>query len=291
MWGRLCSVPESTPLAVIVFASLVNGVRHRVMQDILRSIISAALNVPVKSDAPLASQFRDFGWSEKLSQALTEELNVAITPDEIETSRSLSQLWGLVESRLVREPSGRSLVDVYIAVERLAREEYHSDINYHWCARWSDFLRTGNWLTSPDAYDAVELVMRLEREFRFSIPNEDAHSMQTVGQTVRYLWNRSSKQYFTLRERVESVCYSAFTFNELRRLLVIRGGVPRSAVRLSVSLGQLLPTWHKQFWREVQDIFCVSLPQGRLLTLNPRLEKQTTVKELVKLITSYQARQ
>jgi hypothetical protein len=126
----------------------------------------------------------------------------------------------------------------------------------------------------------------MEDAFGVAISDQDAQSMHTVGQTVRYLWQRSCEQNFTLRQRSEGVCQGAFIFHELRRLLMIRGGVRRSAVRLDERLGDRLPSWYLQFWKEVQDIFHVDLPQAHALTFSSGLEKRTTIKQLVALISS-----
>jgi hypothetical protein len=110
--------------------------------------------------------------------------------------------------------------------------------------------------------------------------------MLTVGQTVRYLWRRSYEQSFTLRQRPEAVCQSAFIFHELRRLLMMRGGVSRAAVRLDALLGDLLPSQYFQFWKQIEGIFSVHMPHGKLLTVSLGLEKRTTIKGLVTLIAS-----
>ncbi len=38
-----------------------------------------------------------------------------------------------------------------------------------------------------DSLDTVELIMEFEKEFNISIPDEQAESIQTVGQAVKYL--------------------------------------------------------------------------------------------------------
>jgi hypothetical protein len=128
--------------------------------------------------------------------------------------------------------------------------------------------------------------MRMEVEFDFSIPNQDAQAMETVGQTVRYLWRRSCEQGFALRDRSEDVCPRAFVFYEVRRLLIVRGGVSRRAVRLDARLGDLLPTWYPHFWKQIQDIFQISLPQKGIFDFNRRIEKRMRVRELINLLIS-----
>ncbi len=38
-----------------------------------------------------------------------------------------------------------------------------------------------------DSLDTVELIMEFEREFNISIPDEEAETIQTVGQAIEYL--------------------------------------------------------------------------------------------------------
>ncbi len=74
-------------------------------------------------------------------------------------------------------------------------------------------------------------------------------------------------------------------FYELRRLLMIRGGISRNSVRLDASLGDLLPTWSAQFWEDTQRIFRANLTSEHALAFSSRREKNTTVRELVNLIS------
>jgi acyl carrier protein len=41
-----------------------------------------------------------------------------------------------------------------------------------------------------DSLDTVELVMAFEEEFGIEIPDEDAESLQTVGDAIKYLQNK-----------------------------------------------------------------------------------------------------
>lgn len=243
--------------------------------EILHSITEAWLGSTIVDDAPLMSQVNEAGWNQKLSRAIQEELDVAVTANEIESAGSLLQLSNLLEPRLAKDPMGFSLADTYALLEQIVEDELSHRINYHWYAAW-----IGDLLNESDSLDDVEIVMRMEEEFGFSISDRDAQAMQTVGQTVRYLWRRSCARDFALRQRANDVCRSAYIFYEVRRLLMVRGGVPRTAVRLDARLGDLLPSWYAKFWKQVQSIFRVNLPQSRLLAFNRRVEKRTTVKEL-----------
>jgi acyl carrier protein len=44
-----------------------------------------------------------------------------------------------------------------------------------------------------DSLDTVELVMAFEEEFGIEIPDEDAESLQTVGDAIRYLKEKGVK--------------------------------------------------------------------------------------------------
>lgn len=249
--------------------------------EILRAITEMRLGSPVIADDPLATQVKEAGWEQNLSFILHEELRIKIAVDEITSAGSLVKLSALLESRLARDPMGRSLVDVYVTLERFATDELSHSFNYHWYASWK-----GDVFNDSDSLDDVEIVVRLENAFGFSISDADAQRMQTVGQTVRYLWKRSCGQSFTVRQCPPDVCVGAFVFHELRRLLVTRGAIPRAAVRLDTRLGDLLPTWYFEFWKEIQVAFSVDLPHGNLLTRILGFEKRTTIRDLVKLVSS-----
>ena len=45
-----------------------------------------------------------------------------------------------------------------------------------------------------DSLDTVELVMALEEEFGVEIPDEDAEKIQTVGDAIRYIDEKSSSK-------------------------------------------------------------------------------------------------
>ena len=258
-----------------------NNVSSQKTLKIARAITERWLGSPVTADVPFAIQVTEAGWEQELSSILQEELRIEITVDEIQAAGSLIKLSDLLESRLPRDPMGRSLVDVYVIVERFAIEELSHNFDYHWYATWK-----GDVFNRTDSLDDVEIVVRMENAFGFSIPDEDLQKMQVVGETVRYLWERGCRQSFSLRQRPSYVCPGAFIFHEIRRLLVTRAAIPRGAVRLDAQLGDLLPTWYFEFWKEIQVVFSVDLPHGNLLTRSLGFEKRTTLRDLVKLVPS-----
>ncbi len=44
-----------------------------------------------------------------------------------------------------------------------------------------------------DSLDTVELVMAFEEEFNVEVPDEDAEKLQTVGDVIKYIEDKSSK--------------------------------------------------------------------------------------------------
>jgi len=45
-----------------------------------------------------------------------------------------------------------------------------------------------------NSLDIVELVMAFEEEFSVEVPDEDAEKLQTVGDVIKYIEDKSSKQ-------------------------------------------------------------------------------------------------
>jgi acyl carrier protein len=45
-----------------------------------------------------------------------------------------------------------------------------------------------------DSLDIVELVMAFEEEFSVEVPDEDAEKLQTVGDVIKYIEDKASKQ-------------------------------------------------------------------------------------------------
>ena len=45
-----------------------------------------------------------------------------------------------------------------------------------------------------DSLDIVELVMAFEEEFSVEVPDEDAEKLQTVGDVVKYIEEKSNKE-------------------------------------------------------------------------------------------------
>lgn len=254
---------------------------------ILREIGEAALGTTINVDNLLGAELMDNDWDRQLSRAVSEELGVIINPEDLR-SLTLTEMSYHLESRLRRDIQGRTIVDYFGIVEGIARDELETSFACHWNARWDDSLKADNWLNAEDGYDLVEMTFRLEEAFGFGISDLDAQQLLTVGRTVRYIWNRNrSAESFTLRTIPSDACESAFIFHELRRLLVVVGGVSREAVRLDAPLNQLLPSWRKQFLRRLQDLLKIELPRSGILSFHKRPTNKS-VGELVRLIVEAQ---
>jgi acyl carrier protein len=151
--------------------------------EILHSIAEYSLGITLSTSDPLVDQIKEDEWAEVLSSALGQELEAEVTASEIESASSMRMLSELLETRLIREPRGRSIVDTYAVLEQFVREEISNDADYHWYAAWIDDL-----LKATESLEDVEILLRMEDAFGFSISDRDAQNMRTVGQTVRYLW-------------------------------------------------------------------------------------------------------
>ena len=159
--------------------------KSTVVQNIIETICEKHILGKISSEKNLD----DLNQRDILCSQLYEELNVNIKQEEIVKLNSLVEVVNLVQSRLKKNPYGQTLADIYQILEQVAREELHPQIDFNWYARWDSFFKTGNWLTAPEPYDMVEIVLRLEKIFRLKIADQDAESLLTVGQTVQYLWS------------------------------------------------------------------------------------------------------
>jgi acyl carrier protein len=158
---------------------------EKVVKDIIEKKIGITLQ---ESLQPLLQ--KDHVWVKRLVKILKDELFVEIAPQTIASFSNLSELSELVESNLVKNKSGKTLIDVYEIVQTIAKEEYHPKINFSWYAKWLDFETQGNFFTRPDPLDSVEVIIRIEQEFNISISDSDAEKMETVRDLVQYIWQK-----------------------------------------------------------------------------------------------------
>ena len=102
--------------------------------------------------------------------------------------------------------------------------------------------------------DSVELVMEVEEAFGFSIPNEDAAVLVTVGQLYDYIMAHRF-------EGRQQGCLTSVAFYRLRRALMSVLEIARSNVRLSSDLNAIIPTRRRQVWSDLQEAIGLRLPE------------------------------
>ena len=101
--------------------------------------------------------------------------------------------------------------------------------------------------------DSVELVLEVEDAFGFSIPDEDAAGLTTVGKLYDYV--------LTHRFRgKQDACLSSMTFYKLRRGLMLVLQVPRNSVRVSAELSAIIPKHRRRTWRAIEKATGFRLP-------------------------------
>ena len=102
--------------------------------------------------------------------------------------------------------------------------------------------------------DGVELVMEVEETFGFSIPDEDAAALHTVGKLYDYIMDHR------FRGRREG-CLTSVVFYKLRRALMLVLEIPRSGVRPPVPLATIISTHRRRFWADLQRTLGLRLPE------------------------------
>jgi len=154
------------------------------MTEILSSIVEFTFGCCVDHQSPLSAQL-PIGWTDKLSDRIKVELQVSLIAKDFD-SLGLDDLSARVESRLSKDGKGQSLVDVYTKLKLLTSNAIYHEINYRWFSSWQ-----GDLFEESDSLERAAIVSRMEEEFGVSIPDQDVQTWQTVGQTVRYLWDLS----------------------------------------------------------------------------------------------------
>ncbi len=101
--------------------------------------------------------------------------------------------------------------------------------------------------------DLVELVLEVEETFSFSIRDEDAVNLDTVGKLYDYILSHR----FQGREQG---CLTNVVFFKLRRALMSVLGVARSDVRVSSDLNAIIPNHRRQAWADLQNVIGLRLP-------------------------------
>ena len=101
--------------------------------------------------------------------------------------------------------------------------------------------------------DSVELVLEVENAFGFSIPDEDAAGLTTVGKLYDYVLAHRFRGK-------QDVCLSSMTFYKLRRGLMLVLQVPRNSVRVSTEVSAIIPKHRRRSWRALEKATGFRLP-------------------------------
>ncbi len=102
--------------------------------------------------------------------------------------------------------------------------------------------------------DAVEIIMRVERAFGLTIPNERASQMRTVGDLCAYVLRETGAEG-------SETCMSSAAFYRTRRALIETVSIDRSQVRLDAKLEALLPKRDRRIrWRAVEGHLGLRIP-------------------------------
>jgi acyl carrier protein len=92
--------------------------------------------------------------------------------------------------------------------------------------------------------DTVELVMKVEDEFGFAIPDEDAEKIQRCGELHAYVVHR-------LRPLAGAPCRSAAAFHRVRRVLLRHLPVERRQVRPRALIHRLMGEAYAHRWPSI----------------------------------------
>ncbi|MCB1024511.1 MAG: hypothetical protein KDB79_08975 [Acidobacteria bacterium] len=93
---------------------------------------------------------------------IKKELKVDISLD------LLAEHWGkpgfakLINKHIENAAAGPSVAAIFGHVEEMARIRLNKDIRLRWFSKWESFSITGDWFTSPDTLDFVEMFMAVE---------------------------------------------------------------------------------------------------------------------------------
>ncbi len=101
--------------------------------------------------------------------------------------------------------------------------------------------------------DSVELVLEVENTFGFSIPDEDAAGLTTVGKLYDYVLAHRFRGK-------QDACLSSMTFYKLRRGLMLVLQVPRNSVRVSTEVSAIIPKHRRRSWRALEKATGFRLP-------------------------------
>ncbi|HVJ85982.1 MAG TPA: hypothetical protein VM452_10090 [Caulifigura sp.] len=127
----------------------------------------------------------------------------------------------------------------------------------------------------------VELGMRIEDEFRITIPDEVYGDLKTVGDLHRWVFEQTAAEAVS----TDGFCLHPAAFVRIRRALVNVMGVPRGSMRLQTPLSQVIPvTGRIERWMALQRAAGVRFPELRFRKSLARLRATTFLVVLAGLL-------
>ena len=101
--------------------------------------------------------------------------------------------------------------------------------------------------------ELVELVLEVEDTFGFSIADEDAAGLTTMGKLYDYVLAHRFRGK-------QDACLSSITFYKIRQALMSVLEIPRDAVRVSTELPAIIPKRRRRTWRAIEKTTGWRLP-------------------------------
>jgi hypothetical protein len=105
-------------------------------------------------------------------------------------------------------------------------------------------------------FDLSDVALEVEDAFGFSIPNEDAAGLTTLGKLYDYVLAHRFRGK-------QDACLSSITFYKIRRALMSVLQIPRDAVRVTTELSAIMPRRRRRTWRAIATAAGLRLPMLR----------------------------
>ncbi|MAT14315.1 MAG: hypothetical protein CMJ46_03500 [Planctomyces sp.] len=108
--------------------------------------------------------------------------------------------------------------------------------------------------------DLIEMLMDIEDEFEFSIPNDDYTELRTIDGLQEYLIQRKMEWDITEKEAIARTTFQYYF--QVRDFLAYRTGQPIARLRPALKLKQLISLDdRKPFWKALGYRFQLALPK------------------------------
>ena len=104
--------------------------------------------------------------------------------------------------------------------------------------------------------ELLEMVLTVEDTFGFSIPDEDAVGLNTVGKLYEYIL---AHRFHGKRD----ACLTSVTFYKIRRAMTDVLQISRKDVRVSTELSAVIPAGRRWVWQALEKATSLRLPQLR----------------------------